>query len=564
LAPHHSGSGDQSLIILAIFTAICNAKSVRKLLTLCILLSFLLLGFLFFAPNSNISFAQSNGDLCDPNNPVCDTDLVCRDPYGEGTRFECRPPEISFGETCNTSQGTCAGNMTCIPDAPGSDTGKCDTAKEGSICRIGFADACGPFNVVPLRCREDSAGTPKCQRVPCDPALGDAQCKAVNPSFFCIRESSGAFCGLENFVNRVINVRINYKEKRKVKSPIELGPYSVDLKLEGNIIKTLTTQKRVITPEPGKEDETWDLEVPFSLKFEDIGPGLYEVCVPALSQCKEVTKESGKPGEPDPVVFEAKKGLIPAPPPPCADEDGALINNQCRKFQTGVGILSTRAGEFISSVFRILLAGAGAIALLLIIRAGYKIMTSEGNQEKVKEGRDQLVAAIVGLMFLIFSLVFLQVIGVDLLRIPGFFGSASSPRTPGNNADPLDLPGITPNPQAGCTERILRPGDSGQCVEGLQRILGVNPIDGSYNTDTENAVIRLQREKNIHVDGVVGPCTWGAIMQEPIDPICSEPLTPENVRRFQTEKGLIVDGRINKCTYDALMGLPIPDSCKKK
>lgn len=110
--------------------------------------------------------------------------------------------------------------------------------------------------------------------------------------------------------------------------------------------------------------------------------------------------------------------LPPPPKPPCAVE-GQL---RCESFHTGFGRILTNPGGFISSVFGVLLALSGAIALLLIIRAGYRIMVSEGNPEKVKEGRDQLIAAIVGLLFLIFAFVFLQLIGVDILKIPGFGG----------------------------------------------------------------------------------------------------------------------------------------------
>lgn len=46
-------------------------------------------------------------------------------------------------------------------------------------------------------------------------------------------------------------------------------------------------------------------------------------------------------------------------------------------------------------------------------------MTSQGDHEKVKEAREILTSAIIGLLFLIFSLVILEVIGVDLLHIPG-------------------------------------------------------------------------------------------------------------------------------------------------
>jgi hypothetical protein len=68
----------------------------------------------------------------------------------------------------------------------------------------------------------------------------------------------------------------------------------------------------------------------------------------------------------------------------------------------------------------VLLGLSGGIALLLIMKAGYQLMTSEGKPEQIQAGRDQLIAAIVGLVFLIFSLVFLQIIGYDILRVPCF------------------------------------------------------------------------------------------------------------------------------------------------
>ena len=69
-------------------------------------------------------------------------------------------------------------------------------------------------------------------------------------------------------------------------------------------------------------------------------------------------------------------------------------------------------------VFRILLSFAGAIALFLIIISGYRMMVSQGKPEAINAAREQLIAAIVGLLFMVFSLILLQTIGVDILKIP--------------------------------------------------------------------------------------------------------------------------------------------------
>lgn len=111
---------------------------------------------------------------------------------------------------------------------------------------------------------------------------------------------------------------------------------------------------------------------------------------------------------------------LPLPPaPPCAS-DLTKTGGICLEVLTAFGPIGTDPGAFITRLFGILLAASGSIAVLLIMRAGYHIMTSRGNPEGIKEGREQLVAAIVGLTFLIFSFVLLQIIGVDLLKIPGF------------------------------------------------------------------------------------------------------------------------------------------------
>lgn len=60
---------------------------------------------------------------------------------------------------------------------------------------------------------------------------------------------------------------------------------------------------------------------------------------------------------------------------------------------------------------------SGGIAILLIIISGYRIMISRGNPESTQNAKEQLTAAIVGLLFVIFSIVILQVIGYNILGI---------------------------------------------------------------------------------------------------------------------------------------------------
>jgi hypothetical protein len=106
----------------------------------------------------------------------------------------------------------------------------------------------------------------------------------------------------------------------------------------------------------------------------------------------------------------------PPPPPPCAVE---ITNQGCTRINSAIGGISTEEGAFIKRIFSVLLSISGGIALLIIVLSGYKFLTSQGNPEKVKEAQERITSAIVGLIFLIFSIVVLEVIGVDILQIPG-------------------------------------------------------------------------------------------------------------------------------------------------
>src|SRR5258708_1960974 len=63
----------------------------------------------------------------------------------------------------------------------------------------------------------------------------------------------------------------------------------------------------------------------------------------------------------------------------------------------------------------------GGIAFLLILIAGFQIMTSRGDPKKLQAGQELMTSAISGLLLLIFSLVILRIIGLDVLGIK-FFG----------------------------------------------------------------------------------------------------------------------------------------------
>jgi len=105
------------------------------------------------------------------------------------------------------------------------------------------------------------------------------------------------------------------------------------------------------------------------------------------------------------------------PPIPCV---GRLDSSGCTKIKTAIGEIDTTPMGFVKSVFGLVLGAAGGLALLLIIYSGYMLIESRGNAEKLEAAREQLISAVIGLLFIIFSLVAVEIIGVDILNLPGF------------------------------------------------------------------------------------------------------------------------------------------------
>jgi len=127
---------------------------------------------------------------------------------------------------------------------------------------------------------------------------------------------------------------------------------------------------------------------------------------------------SGETGYPTPNLYLTDQPTPFPPTPPCSNDDAKA--GKC-KIPTGLGIdFPTNPQEFVKTVFSILLGVAGGLALFLIIFSGYRLMTSQGNPETIQGARETLTSAIVGLLFIVFSFVILEVIGVDILHIPGF------------------------------------------------------------------------------------------------------------------------------------------------
>lgn len=75
-------------------------------------------------------------------------------------------------------------------------------------------------------------------------------------------------------------------------------------------------------------------------------------------------------------------------------------------------------GGFMDSVISIAIPLAGISVLVLLVFAAYQLMTSGGNPDKLKEGREVITNAIIGFLFVLMSVAILLLLsnlfGIDI------------------------------------------------------------------------------------------------------------------------------------------------------
>lgn len=87
---------------------------------------------------------------------------------------------------------------------------------------------------------------------------------------------------------------------------------------------------------------------------------------------------------------------------------------------TAIGCIPTNPNDLIGAVLKFAATAGGGISLLLMIFGALRVILSAGNPEAVKKGREQFIAAFMGLLFILFAVAIIQLLGVDILQIPGF------------------------------------------------------------------------------------------------------------------------------------------------
>ncbi len=87
---------------------------------------------------------------------------------------------------------------------------------------------------------------------------------------------------------------------------------------------------------------------------------------------------------------------------------------------TDFGCIPTDPIGFAAKFYGIGLGFIGGVALLFIMYGGYLTMMSRGNPAQLSNGKSYIFYAILGLLLAIFGYVFIQIVVVNVLHVPGF------------------------------------------------------------------------------------------------------------------------------------------------
>lgn len=87
---------------------------------------------------------------------------------------------------------------------------------------------------------------------------------------------------------------------------------------------------------------------------------------------------------------------------------------------TALGCIHTTPAELVKDLMTWVLGIGGGLAFLMMLLGAFQMLTSAGNPETLNAGKDRLTSAVIGLLLVIFAILLLQIIGVGILKIPGF------------------------------------------------------------------------------------------------------------------------------------------------
>lgn len=107
-------------------------------------------------------------------------------------------------------------------------------------------------------------------------------------------------------------------------------------------------------------------------------------------------------------------------PKPCESSIKDSNGKVTYGIPTAIGCVPTNPTAFIQAFFKLSVGIGGGIAFLMMLYSAFEMIASAGNPESLKAGQQRFTSAIYGILFVVFAIFLLEVIGVDILGLEGF------------------------------------------------------------------------------------------------------------------------------------------------
>ncbi len=101
---------------------------------------------------------------------------------------------------------------------------------------------------------------------------------------------------------------------------------------------------------------------------------------------------------------------------------GVTVPSLCpgTEVPTALGCIPSDPAELAKWILSSAIYAGGGIAFLISVWGGIGIVLSAGNPEGINKNKEMITSALSGLLFIIFSVFILRLVGYDILKLPKF------------------------------------------------------------------------------------------------------------------------------------------------
>ena len=114
--------------------------------------------------------------------------------------------------------------------------------------------------------------------------------------------------------------------------------------------------------------------------------------------------------------------LLVATSPAYTQGRGTVVPGICpgTEVNTALGCIPSDPAELAKWILSSAIYAGGGIAFLISVWGGIGIVLSAGNPEGINKNKEMITSALSGLLFIIFSVFILKLVGYDILKLPDF------------------------------------------------------------------------------------------------------------------------------------------------